>query len=324
MNVIRSLALMAALAAPAFAQAQSDFPRQQIRVLVGFPAGGSTDVLARMTAQEARRLANFDMIVVNRPGATSTIAMNEVANAAPDGYTIGIVPSGVMTLTHLFQNTRPDLLEATSALMVAGKQRTGLSVKADSPIRTMKDFVAAARANPGKMSVGTPGAGTTVSLILRAIFMQEKIDAPLVPMNGDAPVVVALLGGHVSAGTTSAAGFAEHIRAGTMRLIASMEDERSDVAPDVQTLIEQGYDYHSGTLQYYMAPKGIAPDIRKKLIDVLIAATSTPAFVDVAKKNSLYGPSKMTGDELDAYFLKEREKAVALAGRLGVKREDAK
>lgn len=309
------------LLTPCGALAQSDFPNRQIRIMVGFPAGGSTDVLARMASQEARRLFNADTIVINRPGATSTIAMNEVANATPDGYTIGIVPSGVMTLTHLFQNTRPDLLEATSALMVAGKQRTGLTVKADSPIRSVKDLIAEARANPGKISVGTPGAGTTVSLILRAVFMQEKVDAALVPMNGDAPVVVALLGGHVSAGTTSAAGFAEHIRGGTMRLIASMEDERSDVAPDVPTLIEQGYNYFSGTLQYFMAPKGTPPEVRKKLIDMLVAATSTPAYEDVAKKNSLYGPSKMTGDELDAYFIKEREKAAELAGRLGIKRE---
>ncbi len=301
---------------PSFAQ--TSFPSRSIRIMVGFAAGGSTDILARVAAQEARKTLGQELIIVNKPGAAATIAMADVANADPDGYTIGLTPSGVMTMTPLFQNVRSDLLDVTSALVVAGRQRTGLAVRSDSPLRNLKDLITAARENPGKISIGTPGVGTGVAVLLQAIILQDKPDISLVPMQGDAPVVQALMGGHVSAGATSAAGFAEHIRAGTMRLLASMDNERLEVAPDAPTLIEQGYDLYSGTLQYFMAPRKIPADVKAKLIDALSKAVASPAFVDVAKKNVLHWPTKMTGDELDAYFQKDRAEAIALVKKLGL------
>ncbi len=319
---IAALAILSASLTPALAQ--TSYPTRPIRIMVGFSAGGSTDVLARVAAQEARKTLGQDLIVVNKPGAAATIAMADVANADPDGYTIGITPSGVMTMTPLFQNVRSDLLDVTSALVVAGRQRTGLAVKSDSPLRSVKDLLAAARENPGKISIGTPGVGTGVAVLLQAIIIQEKSDISLVPMQGDAPVVQAMMGGHVSAGTTSAAGFAEHIRAGTMRLLASMDNERLDVAPDVPTLIEQGYDLYSGTLQYFMAPKKTPADIKAKLIDALTKAVNSPAFVEIAKQNVLHWPTKMTGEELDAYFQKDRQESIALVKRLGLGKDSAK
>lgn len=307
---------LALAATPAFTQ--SNFPSRPIRIMVGFAPGGSTDVLARVAAQEARKHLGQELLVVNKPGAAATIAMADVANADPDGYTIGLTPSGVMTMTPLFQNVRGDLLDVTSALVVAGRQRTGLVVRADSPLRNVKDLLAAARAKPGTVSIGTPGAGTGVAVLMQAIILQEKSDINLVPMQGDAPVVQALMGSHVSAGTTSAAGFAEQIRGGTFRLIASMDNERLDVAPDVPTLIEQGYDLYSGTLQYFMAPKKTPADVKAKLIDALEKAVQSPTFVEIAKKNVLHWPTKMKGEELDAYFQKDRTDSIALVKKLGL------
>jgi len=317
-RLIAALAVCGLAAAAVPASAQSNYPNRPIRVMVGFAAGGSTDVLARVAAQEARKHLGQELIVVNKPGAAATIAMADVATADPDGYTIGITPSGVMTMTPLFQNVRSDLLDLTSALVVAGRQRTGLAVKADSPLRSVKDLLEAAKAKPGTVSIGTPGVGTGVAVLMQAIIMQEKSDINLVPMQGDAPVVQALMGGHISAGTTSAAGFAEQIRAGTFRLIASMDNERLDVAPEVPTLIEQGYNLFSGTLQYFMAPKKTPPEIKAKLIDALSKAVESPAFVEIAKKNVLHWPTKMKGEELDAYFQKDREESIALVKRLGL------
>lgn len=311
----------AAMVLAGAAQAQGAYPTKQIRILVGFPAGGSTDVLARAAAHEARSILGQELIIINKPGATSTIAMGEVASSAPDGYTIGIAPSGVMTLTPLVQTVPADLLDRTEALIVAGAQRTGIATEANAPYKTINDLFAAMKANPGKISIGTPGAGTTGHIILRAIMLDQKLEGNLVPFQGDAPVVQALLGGHVNAGFMSAAGFSEMIRAKRMRLLASMEDERLDVAPEVPTLIEQGFNYTSGTLQYFMAPKGLPPEIRKRLIAALTEATSRPAYVELAKKNSLYGPSKMTGAELDAYFIKVREASQQLVTRLGIGRK---
>ena len=151
----------AAMVLAGAAQAQGAYPTKQIRILVGFPAGGSTDVLARAAAHEARSILGQELIIINKPGATSTIAMGEVASSAPDGYTIGIAPSGVMTLTPLVQTVPADLLDKTEALIVAGAQRTGIATEANAPYKTINDLFAAMRANPGKISIGTPGAGTT-------------------------------------------------------------------------------------------------------------------------------------------------------------------
>lgn len=320
MKRMATIAAAAILLAGA-AQAQGAFPTKQIRILVGFPAGGSTDILARAAAHEARSILGQELIIINKPGATSTIAMGEVASAAPDGYTIGIAPSGVMTLTPLVQTVPADLLDRTEALIVAGAQRTGIATEVNSPYKNINDLFAAMKASPGKISIGTPGAGTTGHIILRAIMLDQKLEGNLVPFQGDAPVVQALLGQHVNAGFMSAAGFSEMIRAKRMRLLASMEDERLDIDSSVPTLIEQGFNYTSGTLQYFMAPKGLPPEIRKRLIAALTEATSRPAYVELAKKNSLYGPSKMTGAELDAFFLKARETARQLVTRLGIGRK---
>ena len=203
---------------PQIVEAQN-YPNKPVRIMVGFSAGGSTDVLARVAAQEARKHLGQELIIVNKPGAAATIAMAEVANADPDGYTIGITPSGVMTMTPLFQNVRQDLLDETAALVVAGRQRTGLTVRSDSPIRNVKDLLAAAKAKPGTVSIGTPGVGTGVAVLLQAIIMQEKSDINLVPMQGDAPR---------GASVDGRARFCWHDLGGRVR----RTDSRRHVSPD--------------------------------------------------------------------------------------------
>ena len=120
---IRVLVALALVGVSLYAAAQADFPSKPIRVLVGFAPGGSTDVLARALGQEARKTLGQELIIINKPGATGVISVNEVAAANPDGYTIRVSPSTTFTLTHFFQNVRPDLLEATSALASMEEER---------------------------------------------------------------------------------------------------------------------------------------------------------------------------------------------------------
>ena len=302
-------------AAPATAQ---EFPAKQIRLMVGFAAGGSTDVLARALAQEAGKLLGQEIIVVNKGGAAGTIAVNDVATAPPDGYTIGITPSSALTLIHFFQNIRPDLLEATEALLQVGRQRIGLATKADNPARTFKEFVAFARENPGKASVGSPGAGTTSELMVRAVAQQEKLQINFVPFQGDAPVATAVLGGHITAGAASAGSWAMHVREGGMRLLVSMEIDRIDVAPDVPTLRELGYPLHGTAIQYMFGPKGLPPAVKKRLIDAFTTAAKSPVFVDIATKNNLQDSALTAGEALDRHLLDDRRQLGELVARLGM------
>src|SRR5262249_45025300 len=160
--------------------AQGDFPNRSIRLLVGFPPGGSTDVLARTLAHEARSTLGQDVLIINKPGASGALAVLEVVGATPDGYTIGITPRPAMTLAFQFQNTRAGLLESTQALLLVGRQRVGIAVEKSSPLSSLKGLIAAARADPGKTSIGIPGAGTSVDLLTRAVLLHEKVEPSVV------------------------------------------------------------------------------------------------------------------------------------------------
>jgi tripartite-type tricarboxylate transporter receptor subunit TctC len=316
---LRALFSIALLLSPVTtALAQSDFPNRPIRILVGFPAGGSTDVLSRVIAQEASKTLGRELIVVNKAGAAGSAAINELITSPADGYTVATTPSSTLTIASYFINVAPDQLEKTDALLMVGRQRAGIMIAADSPIKDFREFVAQARANPGKLSIGYIGPGTMGGIITRAVLAHEKLDVNLVPLNGDAPVTNAVLAGHVTAGMGSAAAFSEHIRAGKMRLLVSGEAGRIDVAPDVPNFVELGYPYKGNAIQYMLAPKGLPPDIRKKLIDAFLAASKTPLYIDMAKKNELYDPTELTGAALDKYLLDDRAEIGALIQRLGL------
>lgn len=315
-SLMALLSMLAALPAAA----QTDFPTKPLRLLVGFPPGGSTDVLGRTLAQEVRGLLGQDVIIINKPGASGYLAIADVAASPADGYTIGITPSSAMTLAHHFQSIRSDLLEATTGLVMVGRQRIGLTVKADSPFRTLQDLVEHARANPGKVSVGIPGAGTLTELITRMIIHREGLEVNVVPMQGDAPVATALLGGHITAGSSAAGGWTPHVREGTMRLLVSQEAERAEVAPDAPSILELGYTVAGGGIQFMYAPKGLPAAVRARLIEAFGAAARSPAYVDIAMKNTLYDKQQLAGDALDQSLLQARDEYAALVERLGLKK----
>lgn len=318
--IVLALAAFAALL-PTIARAQSDFPSRQIRVMVGFPAGGSTDILARTLAQEARRALGQELIVINKPGATGALAVIDVVGSPADGYTIGVTPSAPLTLAHEFQNIPGDLLEKSDALLTVGRQRIGIAVKAESDIKTFKDFIDRARREPGKVSLGVPGAGTLTDVLSRAVFKEAGVEVNIVPFNGDSPLATAILGDHVLAGSFAAGGWAPLIQGGKLRLIVSQEADRAEVAPDVPTLLELGYPYRGNSLQFMYAPKGLPPAIRQKLIDVFAEASKSKVYVDIAKQNMLYDPQLIAGAALDTYLLKDRTDNSALVEKVGLKRK---
>ena len=317
MRIVSMLFAAAVSLACSLAAAQ-EFPAKPIRLLVGFPPGGSTDVLARVLAQEGRKPLGQEIVVVNRPGASGVIAINEVAAAMADGYSIGISPSSAFTLAHLFMDIRPDLLEATTALMLVGRQRIGILVHSDSPQRTLKELVEDARRNPGKVSVGIPGLGTKVELITRALALHEKIDVNIVPFQGDAGVATGLLGGHVAAGSFAVGGWANHVRSGTMRLLASFEEDRFDVAPGVPTMTELGYALTGATIQSLYGPRGLPPAVARRLLAAFAEASRSQAYIDVATQNGLYDRNPLVGEALDTFLLNDRAANAELVAKLGV------
>ena len=315
---IRSVLLAVAVTLASSLAAAQEFPSKPIRLLVGFPPGGSTDVLSRALAQEGRKPLGQEIVVVNRPGASGVIAANEVAAANPDGHTIGVSPSTAFTLGHLFMDIRTDLLEATGALMLVGRQRIGIVTQGDSPYRSLKELMDSARKNPGKVTVGIPGLGTKVELITRAFALHDKVELNIVSFQGDAGVMTSLLGGHIAAGSFSVGGWANHVRSGTMRLLASFEDDRFDVAPGVPTLLELGYPLTGATIQYMYGPKNLPPAVARRLIAAFTEASRSPVFIEVATQNGLYDKNPIVGEALDAYLLKDRAGNAEMVEKLGI------
>lgn len=323
-RIARPSLLLAALALASLSQvaaAQADFPSRPIRVMVGFAPGGSTDVLARALGQESRKSLGQELIIVNKPGATGVISANDVASASPDGYTIGVSPSTTFTLTHFVQDVRADLLESTSALVSIGRQRIGVLVKGDSPQRTLKEFIEHARRNPGRVAIGLPGAGTKVEMIMKAIGAQETLDMSFVPFQGDAPVSTAILGGHVTAGAFSAGAWGAHVRAGTMRLLASMEEERIDYAPEVPTLIELGYPYSGSTIVYAYGPKGVPAAVARRLIEAFAEASRSATYVEIVSKNGLDNRNQLAGEALERHLISDRANIGAMVDKLGLRKK---
>ncbi|MSQ53648.1 MAG: tripartite tricarboxylate transporter substrate binding protein [Betaproteobacteria bacterium] len=306
------------------ATAQGGYPSQPIKLLVGFPPGGSTDILARALANEARTALNQEVVVITRAGASGAISVGEVVAAKPDGYTLGINPSSAFTLGFHFMDIRPDFLDVIDPLMMVARQRVGTVVKGDSPHKTLKEFIEFARRNPGKASIGVPGIGTSVEVFARALLHAAKVDAIVVPFKGDSGVNTALLGGQIVAGGLSAAGFAQQVQNGTLRAIASHESDRFDFAPDVPTLEEMGYGLRGKSIQFLYGPKGLPPAIAQRLINVFTQASRTPLFIDIATKNGLYDKTPLVGAELTALLLKDRASNAELVVKLGMKKEGTK
>ena len=319
-RIARALLAVALTLTVSLATAQSEFPNRPLRMVVGFPPGGATDILARALAQEARAGLGQEVIVVNRSGANGAIAINEVAAAKPDGYTLGLAPTSAFTLAFHFIDIRPDFLEITEPLLMAARQRVGMVVKADSAHKTLRELVEFAKKNPGKVSFGVSGTGSSVDVFTRSILLRANIDAIVVPFKGDADVSTALLGGQIVAASYGAGSWAQQVQNGAMRVIASFQEDRFSVAPEVPTLEEMGYGLTGTNIQFVYGPKGLPPALAKRLIAIFADAARTPRYIDIATKNALFDKNLLVGQALTAYLLRDRATNALLLEKLGMKK----
>lgn len=237
----RSFVSLAALAcavacAPSFAQS---WPTRPIRLVVGFPAGGTTDVMARVVAVPLQKSLGQAVIVENKPGASGNLGVAEVSKAPADGYTLMVAPISVQTANpSLFKpamNPEKDLTPVASL----GYAQLYLVARKDLPVKSAAELVQRAKASPGKMSYGSGGSGTQMHLVGELFKQQADIDVVHVPYKGAAPALQDLLGGQIDYYFDPATGFS-HIREGRARLLAVTGSKRSSFFPEAPTLTELG------------------------------------------------------------------------------------
>jgi tripartite-type tricarboxylate transporter receptor subunit TctC len=272
------MSLCLGLAAVAAAQAQS-WPTKPVTLLVPFPPGGSTDMIARSLGPQLQKQLGGTFIVDNKAGAGGTVGAGIAKRAAPDGYTIFVSSLGPFVIgPHLNKNLPYDPLKDFDYLTVAVQAPNVLAVPAASPHKSIADVLAYLKANPGKMTFASAGNGTSDHLTAELFWQETGTTGLHIPYKGGAPAMTDLLGGQVEATFMNINTGLPQIRDGKLRALAITSTKRSPLLPEVPTMEESGF---KGVTVYswqaFAAPKGLPADIKSKLHDALVAGLNDPA-----------------------------------------------
>lgn len=266
----------ALIARPAIAQ--SRYPDRPIRMLVPWTPGGATDIQMRSVCDQASKRLGQPVVVENKPGASGTLgALHMAREARPDGYTLGQMPNGVFRMPAMTDRPQWDPTRDFSWIIRLVGYMGGVVVRPDSPWRDMRDLVAYARAHPGRISYGTPGANTTDIQMTRFARL-AGIDWVAVPFRGAAPNLQALLAGdiHFSAETSA---WADMALEGRMRVLGVWMSERAARFPEVATFREQGFDVLGESTYGIAGPRGMDPGVVRILHDTFKEALYDPAHL---------------------------------------------
>jgi tripartite-type tricarboxylate transporter receptor subunit TctC len=266
-----SIGLMA-FAAVAAGQARAEYPERQVTIVVCFPAGGGTDAATRLINVELGEALGKPVIIENRGGAGGSIASAYVARAIPDGHTLLACSSAFVINPSLFAKVTYDPIKDFIPIMVFGASSNVFVVPAQSKIKTMKEFLAEAKANPGKLNWASPGAGTTPQLGGEILRIKTGIDIVHIPFAGAGPAMNAVLGGHVDLYTANYGSITGLLTTGKVRPIAVGAPQRLPDLPDVPTLDELGIkDSSTDNFQGLFAPAGTPKPVVDRLAKELSA-----------------------------------------------------
>ncbi len=260
-----------------------EFPSRPIEYIVGYPPGGVQDPQARGLCKAAEKYLGQPLVVVNKPGVSGALAMTYLASQKNDGYTLGQLATSVFNFVPFFEKVtyKP---EDFSYIMGFGFHLHGLSVRADAPWNTFRDFLGYAKKNPGKVKFASYSPISVTSIVMDLIAKEEGIDWTHIPYKGDGPSITALLGKHVEA-IAAASGQVPYLHSGQLKLLAIFNSQEFKEFPNVPTLKAMGYKFPMlSTMVTYTgvaAPKGLRPEVLKKLEDAFTKAAKDPIFLKV-------------------------------------------
>jgi tripartite-type tricarboxylate transporter receptor subunit TctC len=276
--VVSSLAMLAV--SPA--HAQDAYPSKPIALVVPFPPGGVADIVARPAADAMSRVLNAPIVIENKPGAGGGIGMGYVAKSKPDGYTLLLALSSISILPEADRITgRAPMFQLDQLVPIARltADPTVLAVRADSPWKTLQDFVADARKRPGGITYGSSGNYGTMHVPMEMFASSAGVKLLHVPYTGAGPAVIGLLGGNIDSVASGPSTVIQHVKAGKLRVLASWGDKRLASLPDVPTLTESGYDAVFFQWSGLFAPAGTPEAIIVRLREAARAAAIDPRFM---------------------------------------------
>jgi tripartite-type tricarboxylate transporter receptor subunit TctC len=273
--------LFLALAALSSALAAQDYPSKPITMVVPFPPGGVADIVGRPLAAVMQKSLKQPVVIINRTGAGGAVGMAAVAKSAPDGYTIlmGLSSISIFPVSDRINGKEPPYeMHDFAPIALVTADPTVLVVRADGPYKTLKEFVAAAKARPGKINYSSSGVYGTLHVAMEIFANAAGIQLFHVPYQGGGPAVTALLSGQVEASAQGPAAAIGHIKGGKMRALASWGTERLKLLPDIPTFKEQGYDAEFYIWSGVFAPAATPAPVLTRLREAVREAANSEEF----------------------------------------------
>ena len=314
------IAIALLLLVPAASSSRAEeFPVKPVTLIVPWPAGGTTDIGMRALASATEKYLKQKIVTENRPGAGGVLGPQQVAqNTTPDGYTVVQIPITVFRYPFMRKTTLAPENDFTYIIGVSG-YTFGVVVRSDAPWKTFQEFLDYAKANPGKINYGTPGAGTSLHLTMEQIASKQGIKWTHVPFKGTAETTTALLGGHIDA-VADATGWAPMVNAGQLRLLVTWSATRSKNWPSVPTLRETGVDLVSNSPFGIAGPKGMDPKVVQTLHDAFKKGAEDPAYLEQMAKLD-QEPAYMSSTQYRQFALEQLVEQKKLIEDLGLKQD---
>ena len=316
-----AMCLTASTSSYAQGTAAAAYPAKSVRLLVGFAPGGGTDSAARTVAVKLSELLGQTIVVDNRPGAGGNIAADAVANAAPDGYTIGLANIGSLAVNpHMPDGTPYKTLKDFAMISNGVTFGNILVVRTDSNIKTLADYIAAAKNKEKPLFYGSPGLGSAGHLAGELLQARTGTSAEHINYKGGGPAMTALLAGDIQAIFASAPTAIPQVKGGKLRAIAVTGAQRSKALPDVPTVAELGFPGYQATNWYsFVAPARTPDAIVKKLNEAIVAALRDPKTIERLETQAME-PDPSTSEQMRAFVEKEYETWGDVVRKLQLKR----
>jgi tripartite-type tricarboxylate transporter receptor subunit TctC len=295
--------VMALAGAPALAV---DYPVKPVKVIVSFPPGGLTDVVARLLSQRLSERLKQPVIVENKPGAGGVIGTEFTAKSAPDGYTMTFTANNHVIQPHLSKSLRYDARKDFTPIALVGYLPSAFIVHPSLPVTTIAQMIAHARANPGKLAYGSWGVGTAAHVRTEMFKAENNLDILHVPFQGAGPALTGVVAGQIQLMTIPLSLVEGNHKAGQVRMIGVTTAKRSPAAPDVATFTEQGQSLSGASWQGFVGPAGVPADIVSLLNREITAMVEEPQMRATLAKNGLEAGTA-TPQQFRAYLDSEFE-----------------
>ncbi len=284
-----------------------DYPKRPVRFVVGYPAGGSTDIIARMMGQKLSERLGQQFVIENKPGAGNNIGTETVVKAEPDGYTVLLVNPANYINNSLYTNLKFNFVHDIAPVAAFNRVPNVMTVAADVPAKTVAEFIEYVKAHPGTVNLASSGNGTSVHLSGELFMAMTGVKMVHVPYRGAAPAITDLLGGRVQVIFDNMPSIIEHVRGGALHALAVTTATRSAQLPDVPTVAETVPGYEASALFGMGAPKNTPPEIIAKLNSAINAVLAEP---DVKARLTELGGEPLIGtpEAFGAMIAAETEK----------------